>query len=233
MRARLVEPELLDELSPGQPEAQASRRDLRRINKLMGHARIFSSAWRDTDADQWCSRIVDLGGGDGNLLLQLARRIGSFSRVRTAVIVDRQPIIADETRREFERLGWKITTVSADVFKWLSESPTAPNTFLLANLFLHHFQEQALQKLLRLIAQQGEAFAACEPWRSAVSLAASRLLGFIGCNPVTRHDAVISVRAGFRGRELTDAWGQLGNWELHEREAGLFSHLLWGRKKVH
>jgi hypothetical protein len=108
-----------------------------------------------------------------------------------------------------------------------------PQTFLVANLFLHPFEGEALRGLLGLIPRQCEGVAACEPRRSAFSLAAARLLGFIGCNRVTRHDAVISVRAGFRGRELTEWWGDAHDWHLGEGEAGLFSHLFWGTKRRH
>jgi hypothetical protein len=42
---------------------------------------------------------------------------------------------------------------------------------------------------------------------------------------VTRHDAVLSVRAGFAGRELSALWPSADGWKLEERRAGLFSHL--------
>ena len=61
--------------------------------------------------------------------------------------------------------------------------------------------------------------------RSRRALLAARLLGLIGCNRVTCHDAVISVRAGFRGRELSSLWPEGGDWQLNEAPAGLFSHL--------
>jgi hypothetical protein len=232
MMPRLVKPELLDTLPSTNEEAQGSRRDLRRINRLMGHAGILARAWRDIGAEQYCSRIVDLGGGDGTLLLGVARRITSFSRIRSALIVDRQPLLSDATRLEFETLGCQVQIDSADIFEWLSEASIVPNTFVLANLFLHHFEGGDLRRLLQLIARRASGFAVCEPRRSALSLAASRLLGFIGCNRVTRHDAVVSVSGGFRGRELIQAWEESANWELLEREAGLFSHLFCGRRKV-
>ena len=51
-------------------------------------------------------------------------------------------------------------------------------------------------------ARGGEAtrvFIAVEPRRSGRGLFFSRLLWLIGCNQVTRHDAPVSVRAGFAG----------------------------------
>jgi len=41
---------------------------------------------------------------------------------------------------------------------------------------------------------------------------------------VTRHDAVLSVHAGFAGREISDRWRTPG-WRLAERAGGLFSHV--------
>jgi hypothetical protein len=58
----------------------------------------------------------------------------------------------------------------------------------------------------------------------------SRLLRVIGCNDVTRHDATISVRAGFSGEELSALWPDKQNWQLTERRAGLFSHLFIAQK---
>jgi hypothetical protein len=58
----------------------------------------------------------------------------------------------------------------------------------------------------------------------------SRLLWAIGCNAVTRHDAVVSVRAGFSGGELSALWPDQQNWRLTEQRAGMFSHLFIARK---
>ena len=65
---------------------------------------------------------------------------------------------------------------------------------------------------------------ACEPRRSAFALAGCRFLWAIGCNDVSRHDAVTSVRAGFSGRELSALWPEGREWQLVEGEAWPFSH---------
>ena len=75
---RVVEPELLDDLPPADPRAVGSRADLRRLNLLMGHAGILSRALRqplaETSLRSRPLRLVELGAGDGTLLLRLARR---------------------------------------------------------------------------------------------------------------------------------------------------------------
>jgi len=72
---RRVDPELLDELPPDDPRAQRSRRDLRVVNRIMGHAGVLMHAL-DAVATRSPMRLVELGAGDGTLLLRLARRHG-------------------------------------------------------------------------------------------------------------------------------------------------------------
>jgi hypothetical protein len=57
-----------------------------------------------------------------------------------------------------------------------------------------------------------------------IALTASRLLRIIGATVITRHDAVVSVRAGFAGRELSALWPGDNQWQLSEQSAGWFSH---------
>jgi hypothetical protein len=101
---------------------------------------------------------------------------------------------------------------------------------IVANLFLHHLDSGSLRRLLALAAVRAPLFIACEPRRSAPALWASRLVGLIGCNDVTRHDAVISVRAGFAGRELSALWPADGGWFLIEKAAPPFSHVFVARR---
>jgi hypothetical protein len=139
-------------------------------------------------------------------------------------LVDRQPTVDGETIEQFSRLGCKVEVAVQDAFDWLSEDGSPAGTAIVANLFLHHFGDDQLRRLLEASSQRCHRFAACEPRRSAVALAASRSLGLIGCNSVTRHDAVVSVKAGFKGRELSALWPSGPGWLVEEREAGLFSH---------
>ena len=96
---------------------------------------------------------------------------------------------------------------------------------MIANLFLHHFVEAQLSGLFAKAAHSAKAFIAIDPRRWTWSLLGSRLLWMLGCNSVTRHDAVVSVRAGFAGQELSRLWPSDRGWRLHERPANLSSHL--------
>jgi hypothetical protein len=221
---RRVEPELLDELSANDPRAIRSRRDLRRVNALMGNTGVIASALLEACAGRPPRQFVDLGAGDGTFMLGLAKRLSPAWPNVNVTLVDRQDIVQAETLREFGALSWRARTVAADVFDWLERSREARFDLVTANLFLHHFEDAALTRLLELVSGRTNCFAACEPWRYPVALRASRWLWLLGCNQVTRHDAVASVRAGFAKGELSALWPGNGSWFLRDEAVGLFSH---------
>ncbi len=221
---RRVEPEMLDFLPKADPRAIRSRQDLRRINRVMGTRSILCRGIDAATRGRPPRRLVELGAGDGTLLLRLARRNAAKWPGVEATVVDRQDLVVSETRRGFATLGWTLHVVARDVFDWVDETDHAPCDLLLANLFLHHFAGEALGRLLSGIAARSTAFVACEPRRAAMALLGSHLVGFLGCNAVTRNDAVLSVYAGFRDAELTAAWPATNSWQIDEYPAGLFSH---------
>lgn len=224
---RVLVPERLDHLAPDDPGAIASRRDLRRINRISAHTAIAARALCRHVASP-PRRILELGAGDGSAALQLARRLAARWPAVTVVLLDRHDAVAPAIRRGFEDVGWRAEPVVADVFDWLRGHAGATFDVVITNLFLHHFDGR-LPELLAGAARSAPLFVATEPRRDAFSLAGSRLVGLIGANAVTRHDAPASVRAGFAGRELTALWPCPG-WQTEERRAGPFTHLFVARR---
>lgn len=229
-RQRRVQPEILDELPADDPEAIHSRGDLRRLNWLMGNRRHLVGAMRAVISRQTAVRVVELGAGDGDLIGGLLRNLGEQVPPGELILVDRQPCVAQGTLGRLEESGWTTRVEEADVFEWLDafEADGLP-TFVLANLFLHHFPDEDLERLLAGVARIAEGFAACEPRRSRLAHRAASLIGLMGCNRVTRHDARVSVEAGFHETEISHLWPEAG-WSAIERAAGLFGHLFFARK---
>lgn len=221
---RCLEPEWLDTLPPDDPRALRSRRDLQRVNAWMLNAGIMTRALLNCSQGRPPRRLLDLGSGDGTFMLRVARRLAPHWPGVTAILLDQQSIVSAETRRQFHSLGWTIETAAADVFDLLERDSRTDVDVICANLFLHHFERERLARLLELAAQRTRCFVACEPRRAAHALAASKLLWAIGCNDVSRHDAVVSVRAGFTGGELSALWPAHAGWTLHEHPARLFTH---------
>ena len=225
---RVLQSELLDSLPASDPAAQRSRADLRRVNRWMGHCGILTRTLKST-VPAAVRRIVELGAGDGTLALALATRLRQRWPDIELTLIDRQPVVTDSTLQTFQRVGWKTHVVESDVFDWLAANPQ-PADMIVTNLFLHHFEAPQLRRLLLGIADRSRCFIALEPRRSALAQLGARSLGLIGCNHVTRHDARVSVQAGFRDRELSALWPAPANWRVEEKRAGLFSHLFTARK---
>ncbi len=227
---RHMEEEWLDELPADDPRALRSRRDLRRVNAVMLQARIMARSFARHYSRDEPRTVLELGAGDGSFMLRLARRLAPRWRNVTVIMVDRQNIVERKTRAAFDALGWQVATVTADVKDFFRQQVPCPVDIVCANLFLHHFADEQLALLLGQAASLAPFFVACEPRRSALALFASRLLWAIGCNDVSRHDAVASVKAGFYGREISALWPAHGDWQLHEHAAGLFSHCFVARR---
>ena len=233
MLARVLEPETLDHLAPDDPVAQRSRRDLRRVNAFMGARRILARAMARAVGDVPAAplRILELGCGDGRLMLEVARHRGDRWPGARLDLLDRQPIVDAATLAAYAAAGWQAKPVIADVMDWAADEGERWDV-IVANLFLHHFDAESLPCLLSACARRADALAACEPRRSRFALAASHLIFFLGANAVTRNDGVLSVRAGFVGDELAAAWPAANAaWRVDEYDDGLFTHCLVASRK--
>ena len=246
---RMIEPEWLDELPPDDPDAVRSRRDLCRVNGLMRHHRIMAEVLKRRLNGNRPVHIVDLGAGDGNFFLGVARQFPAPAVSRSRVfrsgspdgrdpewpapkvtLLDRQKAVQPAMLSALGEAGWEAEAVVADVFEWFQRA--GPGEVVVANLFLHHFYDISLAGLFRAIAECTRLFIALEPRRAFWPLLCSRFLMMAGCNCVTQHDAVLSVRAGFGADELSRLWPPLPGWQLAEQSVGPFSHLFIAQKQA-
>ena len=199
MDQRVVIPELLDHLPANDPTALRSRRDLRRINFLMGNERwVCRTVSRF--ADEANRGIVEIGAGDGILCNKLAR------------LFPQTAVAAFDLAPEPVNLAAQVAWHCGDIF-----TMPAPTTggVLVANLFLHHFEGESLTSLGRWF-QNFELLVFNEPDRAALP----HLLGGLmhpWINGVTRHDMHVSIRAGFAAGEITRLLGLDPNrWRTSE-----------------
>jgi hypothetical protein len=199
MKNRSVLPEILDHLPADDPEARRSRRDLRRINFLMGNERWICRKVREFT--KTASRgIVELGSGDGALIAKLATLFPNGDL--TAYDLAPRPAELDK------RVIWKQENI-------LSGREPMTGGVLIANLFLHHFEGEALLEIGK-ICDGFEVLVFCEPDRAMIP----HLLGFFmwpWVNRVTRHDMHVSINAGFTKGALPALLGlKPERWEFSE-----------------
>lgn len=219
---RVVKPELLDELPPEDPRAIRSRRDLRRVNRWMGNASILAHALKE-NCPNAPKQIAEPGAGDGSFLLTVAQKLKWQDM--DAILLDRQKVVSLNTITAFLKIGWQTEIIITDVFDWNGGAE-----IVVANLFLHHFDDAKLARLLQKISERTMLFIAVETHRFYFPFLSAQLLRFIGCNDVTLHDAEASIRAGFVRNEISELWPDTQHWQLTERRSGLFSHLFIAKK---
>ena len=242
---RVVLPELLDGLAADDQDAQRSRRDLQRVHLAMGTRTTLLRALRalppmlTRSASAAPLRVLELGAGDGSLMLGVARSLQSEWPAVGLTLLDRLPLLTPATQAAYALAGWTATAEVGDALEWAARTraePPEPQArsrwdLVVANLFLHHFKSAELALLLSAVASSSDHFVACEPRRGWLAWAGSHLVGALGANAVTRADAVLSVHAGFRGQELRALWpASAACWNLSETAAALFSHCFVGSR---
>lgn len=234
---RFVATETLDHLAADDPVARRSRRDLVRVHRAMGTRSIVIRGWQALVSPERANaplKILEIGAGDGALLLGVARSLVPAWPHVQLTLLDRLDIVSPATLASYSDLGWSARVEVADVLEWAARTAdVAPRWDLITTtLFLHHFEGRQLDAILARVASSADRFFACEPRRAWLAVAGSHLVGAIGANAVTREDAVLSVHAGFRGSEITARWppGDT-DWQCREFAAGLFSHCFSAQRR--
>ena len=228
---RRVEPELLDGLAADDHRAQRSRDDLRRLNRAMATVSIVQRALDRGTAGSRPHTLLELGAGDGSLMLRLAQETAARWPDVRVTMLDRLNLIAPQTLAGLRAVGWTPDVVAMDVFDWLARPDDTRWDVVFANLFIHHFSSGGLRRPVGGMSARTRVFFCCEPRRTALPLAVSHLVGLMGAGPVTRQDAVASVHAGFRAQELSELWPDPQDWILEEYPAGLFSQCFLAIRK--
>ena len=175
------------------------RIDLRVINFLMGSERWMARQIREFPAAR-VRGVLEIGAGEGTLLERLAKNHPGI------------PLMACDLA---PRPGWlskEIGWDQRDVFECLEHSSGG---ILAANLFLHHFEDLDLRRFAPLM-KKFEVICIHEPLRTSQSLMDARLmLPFVG--RATKHDMVVSIRAGFIPGELPNVLGlDPADWQVRE-----------------
>ncbi len=190
---------MIDQLPPDHPDVVRSRVDLKMINFLMGNERWIARQVGVFPAAR-AKGVLEIGAGEGTLLNRLDRKYQGIP-LRACDLAPRPAKLA-------ERIIWD----QRDVFECLAE---AEGGILAANLFLHHFEDPELERFRDLLGKF-EVICINEPYRTAQTVMDARfILPFVG--RATKHDMMVSIRAGFLPGELPERLGlDRGEWHVRE-----------------
>jgi ubiquinone/menaquinone biosynthesis C-methylase UbiE len=175
---------------------------------LLKHLERWSVGWTPGEPVS----LLDLGTGSADLPLEAVRwahirgidlRITALDSHATTLELAR-----DHIGREPELAG-AITLIHADALHYVAQTPPGSFDYVHAGMFLHHFREIEVMTLLAgmdRLARRGLIWN--DLVRSSVGRAAIQLMT-IGQAEIVRHDARVSVEAGFTRAEVTDLAGRL------------------------
>ncbi len=230
MFARRFSPDVTELMDRPQPVSGELRRDLHnleRINRLFGgHAMVrrFLPTWF-SEGGQGTLEVLDLATGAGDLPRLIVDHARSIARPVAVNAVDFNPAtlaISREASRDYREIKF----VQGDI-----RSAPSPRTYdvVLCSLALHHFSEPDAIAVLRAAVLASRRHVLVTDLKRSVlgSLTAWAITALWLREPMTRHDARMSVARAFSAgelRRLAEAAGWKGYGHL---SAPYFRQAIW------
>ncbi len=207
-------PEMMDRPDPDPEELREGLENLERINRHFGCYRMlkmFARAWLRPGR---AYRLLDLATGYGDIprmIVRWARRHGIDVKIDAIDLQNPTLDLAREASRDYPEIDF----IQADALAY-----EAPATYdvVLCTLALHHFSEADAVRLLRAASQLSHQHVVVSDLeRSRFSQAGVWLMTqILYREPMTRHDARMSVERAFSHRELRDLAERAG-WARFEQ----------------
>lgn len=205
---RIVQPELLDDLPPGHPDALRNRRDLRLIHWLQGNYRWIA---QQVQAERRANEaILEPGAGQGDL---------AFYHARQGVV---SPLSADWTGLDL----WPRPEGWPEAWRWKQEDLLAFSRYadypvFVLSFILHQFEDAALRQLGSMWQKSARVIIASETLRAPRARLGFKALWPL-MNHISRHDGSVSIEGGFCGQELPERLGLCApDWRVAVTESPL------------
>jgi 2-polyprenyl-3-methyl-5-hydroxy-6-metoxy-1,4-benzoquinol methylase len=209
---RSVEPELMDDLRCEGTVVDQTLHELDVINRWLGGNHVTIDGLEEllahTDRKTPLT-IADLGCGSGDMVTRIARWGSASGRNVDVVGIDANPNIVEYARKKasgVDRVSFEAMNVLDEAF--------ARRRFdvVVATLFMHHFTDEQLAKLLRsLKAQTTIGFVINDIHRHPIAYHSIRLLtALFSRSPMVKHDGPLSVQRAFKRSEWKEILSKAG-----------------------
>jgi 2-polyprenyl-3-methyl-5-hydroxy-6-metoxy-1,4-benzoquinol methylase len=201
-RSRLIQPEILDHQTP--ERAAPSLADIVRINRLLGGHAVLRGRLREIVAPGESFTMLDVGAGSGDAASVVLKEYPTAS-------------VFSLDYREHHVRSARGERMVADAFRF----PLRPASFdiVYAGLFLHHFKDEEVVRLLDGMKEIARRFVVINDLERHFLpyhfLPATRWM--FGWDPITLHDGAASVQASFTAAEMRRLAERAGLREIDVR----------------
>jgi hypothetical protein len=182
--------EQLDFLPEDDLRVVKNRRDLQTFNRLFGSRRWFARSLLEHLRSE--DKLLEIGAGDGSLIRDIRQQV----LPRFTNDLPAWHLLELKEVPPCEGPGFVRHLADVRVFPSYADF-----TVILGNMFLHQMQNSELAHLGKQWNEHARLLIFQETWRQPFALWGAKLLT-LPMSPVSRHDAAVSVRAGFRKGEL-------------------------------
>ncbi len=204
--------ELLDDFNCDELVAVESYRLMERVNRFLGGTGVVKRFVKEERAgllERRPLRVLDIGSGGCDIPLAVSRWAAARGIDVEFTCVEYNRHGADLTRRKLaDAADPKITFIEEDI---LSHQPNEPYDCAVASSFFHHYADEViLESVSRLRTFVRRSLLINDLLRSWTTYVGCWLVA-IGFPAGVWHDALLSVRRGFRPKELETLLRRLGN----------------------
>ena len=209
---RRCAPELMDDPGTDRGDLERSLRFIRSVNRrlggvqaALGHLQRWSAGWPSDET----IRIIDIGTGSADIPLAIATWASRCDRRVHITAVDAHPTTLDLARAHVGDRA-DIELVLADARELTDRYEAGGFDYAHAGMFLHHLGDIEVMTVLR---QMDRLTTRGLIWndlvRGALEKLAIRIIT-LGRPAMVRHDALVSVAAGFTKPEALDLAERVG-----------------------
>jgi 2-polyprenyl-3-methyl-5-hydroxy-6-metoxy-1,4-benzoquinol methylase len=203
-KLRSSQPEIMDDLELQGKPLKELLDDLKIVNKWLGGNSITLDGIEqllDKSVKKESLTLLDVGCGDGEVLRQCIYWASKRNIKLHVIGIDANAHILKEAKIRSEHLE----NYSFKVMDILSEKEEFPAfDIALCTLFLHHFSEKQIIRLIKRLSQQAKVGVVVNDLhRSRWAFWLFRLFSSVFLKTkIARHDGLVSVARGFKKHEL-------------------------------
>jgi hypothetical protein len=217
---RRLSREHMDDPDVGRDDQAQALRFIRMVNRRLG-----GSSTVITELEKWSINwkpnqvinILDIGTGSADIPVAIANWAAANNHRVHITAVDLHPVTL-ELAREYIGMRENIELVQADALRLMERFQAGQFDYVHAGMFLHHLNDVEVMTVLRIMDRlASRALIWNDLVRSWIGKLGVRVLT-LAAPPLVKHDAIVSIDAGYTRREALDLAHRAGLVKVHYRQ---------------